>query len=180
MKKSDIPDLYRIKYWLKGDKSKVYFGTVSRYGEEAQEHWKNRNLVVEDPIDGQLTLVPYDRVEIQKQEFGWSKCDPETNMSIETEFDRHINNAYKEAMRKSKEAGEGVAKNKLFTVSVADGYAYYVVTKVNKKSVKIEWRGFCPDRYADGTLGYGGTFPMHCIENHIHWQDARDKIFNKD
>ena len=40
MSKEDIPDLGRIKYWAKYDASKVYFGEVQNYNDEAKTQWK--------------------------------------------------------------------------------------------------------------------------------------------
>jgi hypothetical protein len=44
-------------------------------------------------------------------------------------------------------------------------YGIYVdLTKVNKKSVAIEWRGFSLDRWVDQHFGYSGTYPRQMIE----------------
>lgn len=53
----------------------------------------------------------------------------------------------------------GAVVGKLFTVGVGDGYAWYVIIKVNKRTCKIEWRGFSGDRYVDQRYGYIKTVP---------------------
>lgn len=58
-------------------------------------------------------------------------------------------------------------KGQMFAVGVADGSAYYVVTKVNPKTCDVEWRGFCPDRWVDQVLGYGCRQPRQQIERLI-------------
>jgi len=176
---SDIPKLGRLKFWPKWNDKDIRFGDVSRYSEEAKESWQSRNLLIENPIDGTLMEVPIDDITYEEQPYGWEEYDPETHNFIDTEYDRYINDSQKEAEKKSVSVGKGVVKDKLFSVPVADGCAVYVVTKVNKKSVKIEWRGFHPDRWVDGTLGYGGSFPMHCIEGHVRREDGLREIFGK-
>jgi hypothetical protein len=57
-----------------------------------------------------------------------------------------------------------VAVGTVFSVGVGDGGAHYVITKVNKKTCKIEWRGYGYDRYIDRFLGWGGTFPINRID----------------
>jgi hypothetical protein len=176
-KKSEIPDLDRIKYWFPNNKSHVFFGDVERYSDEAEAHAKKGQIIVADPITGDRLLLFLAEIEYKKQPFSWGEYDEETRMPIDTEYDRYINDAYKKAIKKSDAAGKGMVKDKLFTIPVADGSAWYVVTKVNKKSVKIEWRGFCPDQWTDPTLGYGGSFPHNCIEQHCEWADVRKKMF---
>jgi len=177
--RSDRPEIGRIKYWAKINKSDVRFGEVQKYSDEAKEYWKEGKVLLEDPVTGQVTLAELDAIEYEEQPYNWDETDPDTYMDIGTEYDRYVNDAFKEHIRKSDEADDGVVKDKMFTVPVADGSAYYVVTKVNKKSVDIEWRGFCPDQWHDGTLGWGGNFPMHCIEQHCNWADARKRMFDK-
>ena len=66
---------------------------------------------------------------------------------------------------------DGVKIGKLFSVGVADGYAYYVVTKVNKKTCDISWRGFSLDRYTDRHFGWGGRFNIEEIERFVGMED---------
>lgn len=80
------------------------------------------------------------------------------------ELSEFVNDAYKAADKLSNSLPEGIRVGKLFSVGVADGSAWYVVTKVGKTTAKIEWRGFCPDRYTDQVLGLGGTFPLSVLK----------------
>jgi hypothetical protein len=176
-KPKSASDIGRIKYWSKIAKGDILFGDVDSYGDEVKAYWKKGQILICDPVTGQDTLADLEAIEYEKQPFGWTEYDTVTNMSIDTEYDRYINDAYKAAMALSDSLPDGVVKGKLFSVGVGDGSASYVVTKVNKKSVKIEWRGFCPDQWVDQTLGYGGSFPKHCIERHCDWADTRKKMF---
>jgi len=175
--KDTRPPMDRIKFRAIGE-SNIRFGNVQQYGEDIEKLWAKGIVTIEDPISGVLQDFRMSDIKIlEEYEWTFGEHDPETHMSIETEYDRYINDAYKEHMKASKEAGKGLQKDKMFTVGVGDGCAFYVITKVNKKSVRIEWRGFCPDHYVDMTLGYGGSFPKHCIEPHVGWGEALDEIF---
>jgi hypothetical protein len=167
---NEMPDLYHIKFWPKGNPDEVYFGEVERYDRDAEKEWENGNLIVSDAITGEPQLVPVDQIEYGEQ-------DPETRMPISTEYDRHILKAYKEHVRRDKEAGEGLKKDRMFSMPVADGCACYVVTKVNKKTCRIEWRNFGADRYYDRVLGWGGTFDKSIIEQQVGYADGRRKLF---
>jgi len=152
---------------------------VRRYCSDAEEHWKQRNLVVSDAITGEYALVPFDDIEYVKQPYSWDKFDEKTRMPISTEYDRHVFEAYKEHQRLDEEAGEGLAKHRMFSMPVADGCACYVVTKVNKKTCKIEWRNFGADEYTDRILGWGGSFPIDIIAQQVRRADGMRKIFGK-
>lgn len=80
------------------------------------------------------------------------------------EYYKYVEDELEKAQRLSDSLGAGIRVGKLFSLGVADGSAWYVVTKVNKTTVKIEWRGFCPDHYHDQVLGGGGSFPRRMIE----------------
>ena len=175
--KGGVLDLGRIKYWINGHEDQVLFGDVDCYSEEAKAYAKKDQIIVTEPVTGDRLLLFLAEIGYEKQPYGWEEYDEETHMSIDTEFDRYINDEYKKAVKKSDKVGEGLVKNKLFSVPVADGRAWYVVTKVNKNNCNIEWRGFHCDNYRDGTLQWGGSFPHHCIEHHIKCQEGLAKIF---
>lgn len=80
------------------------------------------------------------------------------------EYHQFVNQKYVEAKKLSDSLGEGILVGKLFSVGVADGSAWYVVTKVGKSTAKVEWRGFCPDRYTDQVIGIGGSFPLATLK----------------
>lgn len=58
----------------------------------------------------------------------------------------------------------------------ADGNAMYVVTKINKRSVRLE---HCPwiDNWYDNVLGEGGTVSLEWAENEIRGRDEIAKLF---
>lgn len=81
---------------------------------------------------------------------------------------------------KSKALPEGLQVGKLFRTQVADGYAYYEVVKINKRTVRIKWReDLCADKWQDQILGAGGSFATNVIEPLILREEALDRIFSK-
>jgi len=72
---------------------------------------------------------------------------------------------FKAEMAKSNALGKGVKVGKIFSLPVADNYAYYKIVKVNKKTVKVEWmEKMSPDGYQYFLLGEGGTIQLSKIE----------------
>ena len=174
-----MPDLYRIKYWPKGHKEIVRFGEVNKYHPQAEEEWEKGNLVVCDALTGKPWLVPVSEMDYEKQDFSWNKTDPETGFCIDTEFDRYLNDEYKAHSERDKAAGEGLKVHRMFHMGVADGSAHYVITKVNKKTCRIEWRNFGADNYYHDVFHGGGTFPKDIIEDQIRRQDSFKKLFGR-
>jgi len=109
-------------------------------------------------------LFCYDHFEVTKMPFSsYENIDPVTGMPTDTEYDRFINDAYGKALKAHMAAGEGVKKEKMCHVPVGDGYAVYVITKVNPKGTRctLEWRGFGgADNYVDARWGYKITVPV--------------------
>jgi len=71
------------------------------------------------------------------------------------EYDKYVEADYKKAQAVSDKL-KGIAVGKLFSIGVADGCAVYIVTKVNKNTCDVEWRGYGgSDRYIDHHYGWG-------------------------
>ena len=83
-----------------------------------------------------------------------------------------------DAIQESK--GEGLLF-RYFSRPVADGLAWYQVTKVTPKTVTVQWcDGICLDNYYDGMLGDGEvTVPRHMIEDLVRGRIAMDKLFSR-
>jgi len=94
-----------------------------------------------------------------------------------SEYQQYVRAQHKAAKERSDSLGDGLKTGKLFQVNVADGYAYYVVTRVNKKSVRVECRYFGGDSYCDQVLGAGDSFPKSAIEPLIRRQEGLKKLF---
>ena len=83
-------------------------------------------------------------------------------------FDKHFN----AEMAKSTALGPGLVLGKIFSIGVADGYAYYEVVRVNKKTVRIKWRkDLCLDDYQYFGWGEGGLVDIGLIEQRVRGMD---------
>jgi hypothetical protein len=126
---------------------------TSEYEEpDAQEALARGLVIVEDAVLPTNEWVERSRL----VEIAFSFDPPD-------EFQQHVEAARTEAEQRSRELG-GFAAGALFYLSVGDGRAFYVVTKVASKTCQIEWRGFGADRYTDQVLGFGGRFETARIE----------------
>ena len=59
---------------------------------------------------------------------------------------------------------------------MGDGYAYYIVTKVNKKTVEITWVKYC-DAWQDSRAGYCANLDINWATTHIKGRDNLDEMF---
>lgn len=65
-----------------------------------------------------------------------------------------------------------------FRRNVADGYAYYQIVKVTKKTAIVEvCRGICLDEWTDNMLGESCELPIDIVDNLIKQKDAMEKLF---
>jgi len=79
---------------------------------------------------------------------------------------------FEEAMAKSDALGDGIHEGKIFSVQVADGYSYYQVVRVNKKTVRVIWRkDLSLDGYKDAVLQDGGSFEIGRIRAIVRLED---------
>ena len=93
-----------------------------------------------------------------------------------------IHVAVREAFKKAQEIDaalpDGVHVGSLFSIGVADGAAWYVVTKVSKKTCEVEWRGFGGgDRYTDHHFRWGGKFPVADVARYVGRTRGLAKMF---
>lgn len=89
---------------------------------------------------------------------------------------------YAIAVKEAQRLPKGVlCKGKMFSVHVADGSATYIVTRANKKTCNVEWRGYGnPDGYTDQILGYGmKSVPRDRIECQVAWFDKQQEMYAK-
>ena len=92
------------------------------------------------------------------------------------EYDQYVEKAYKKAEKKAEKSD--TLKNQMFWLGVADGSVCYVITKVNKRTVNVEWRGFSnPDNYVDQVLGYVGKLDIERAEALVGWERKRKELF---
>lgn len=82
-------------------------------------------------------------------------------------------------MKCDKEAQEkNTLLHRYFQVPVADGMAYYQVTRVTSRTATVKrCEGICPDEYADGMLGDGCTLPIAMIKQQVKVVETLNKLF---
>ena len=61
---------------------------------------------------------------------------------------------------------------------MADSYAYYVITKVNKQTVEITWVKYC-DAWQDSRAGYQSLLNFDYANQQVRGQDALAELFSK-
>lgn len=59
---------------------------------------------------------------------------------------------------------------------MADSYAFYVVTKVNKTSVRLTWIRFC-DAWQDDRIGYESNVNIQYVAQKVSGEDAMEEMF---
>ena len=60
---------------------------------------------------------------------------------------------------------------------MADSYAYYIITKVNKKTVEITWVKYC-DAWQDSRAGYCSNLNFDYANQQVKGQDALAELFS--
>lgn len=138
---------------------KVLYGIPDSFGDESKVLFKDDKVIVDDAITPERYIVPVDRL-----------IPVESN-----EYYAYLDQEHKKATAISN-SEDGLHVGSLLSFGVGDGSAWYVVTKVNKKTVVLEWRGFCPDRWTYALLGYGGKFDRSMIEPFVRKFGAFRKI----
>lgn len=145
-----MSDLYAVSY-IKPDTQEKSYGYVRQFftgtsSKEERAIHKRGNLVVDDSVTPECYEIP--KASVKAVDF--------------KVIDKHVYDTYLKVKTASpKIFGVG----SLFSMPVADGQASYIVTRINKTTTKIEWRGFGGgDRYTDRCLGWGGSFPTTMIK----------------
>lgn len=167
---------YQVKYTREGA---VRYGIVRSYGKEVEAAKARGLLIVEDavlPVAYEVREVDVVDVEVKLP----GRFDHETGLWADlSEYDTYVQEAWKAAKAVSDAITSGVGVGSMFTIGVADGTAHYVVVKVNKKTCRVEWRGFCADRYYDHHFGIGGMFQLADVTRYVEQDRAMSKLFSK-
>lgn len=166
-------DYYQVKFEHKG---KTVYGIAHPYGDNAKKLAKKGLIEVDEAVTGELYTV--DKRLLIDIPTG-SDYDHKTRRFKDDEFDNYVADARDAAEALSKTI-KGCKPGKLFFMPVADGCAFYVVTKVTKTRCTVAWRGFQGDRWVDRILGAGGTFPLGIIAPLIGREEAMQKLFAKE
>jgi len=60
----------------------------------------------------------------------------------------------------------------------ADSYAFYLITKVNKRTVRLDWINYC-DAWVDNRCGYACLMSFDYASEEIRRRDALDELFSE-
>jgi hypothetical protein len=170
---SELKDFYLVK-WKNTEHPEIpvknWFGIVRTYAfdktlnKQIQDAWAKGYVAVDDCIFNICTLRKLS--DVIQVKFG---SDSEEDLFHSTVYKHY----------EDKEPSKfGVGS--MFSIEIADGRATYLITKVNKTSVKIEWFGAHNlDRYIDHHFGWGGTFPINNIKRYVEADYAMKKLFSR-
>jgi len=173
MAKKEKKFRYKVEYQWRGQ---TRYGIVSSDKAKLPGH-----VVVEDAVLPFAAEVPEADTKDVAERKDFPTYDMNTGYITKggDKYDLFVNAAYMQADADDKAAGKGVAVGRMFTLGVADGQAYYVVVKVGPKTCKVEWRGFCLDRYVDQVLGYGKSLPTKDVAQFVGRRDSWDAYTSK-
>jgi hypothetical protein len=170
-------DRYQVKFKAGGGWT---FGTVRQFGDEAEAAKRDGNAIVDDAVLPRCYLVAHSELVDIPLVIGHFDRTIERLVGCD-ELHAHRDGAFEAARRASEALPDdgSVRSGALFRLQIADGYAWYVVTKTFKKSCRVEWRGFAPDHYQDHHFGLGGTFPVAEVLRHVQRERAGRRIFSR-
>lgn len=166
-----MSDHYQVKFQRDG---KTIFGIVEQYSDRAKKLAKEGAVIVSDAV----LPVAYQVQEKDLIDIEMSSEYDHKRGCMKDEFSLYVADEFDKAKKLSASL-KGLKPGKMFAVGVADGAAYYVVTEVGKKTCKVEWRGFCPDRWHCQILGAGGAFPVSAIKPQIQREETLNEIFGR-
>ena len=150
-----------VKY---STKNGVRYGDIDSWSKEGKKAKDRGQALIEDGITGERFYLDVNKLVYVGM----------------PEYEAYLNEQSNIAMEKSN-AIKGLGVGKLMRFTVADGVVYYEVTKVNKASVNLEWRGYYNlDRYVDQVLGYSGKMPIARAEALVGSWDALRSIIGED
>lgn len=170
-----MSDHYQVKF-VHPKTGKLVYGIYQKWDEEAKAAIARGNCIVADAITPECYEVPQSIIQDIPMRHG-GKPEMVEGWACWGEYDKYLRQQYSEAQKISDALPDGVHVGALFNIGVADGYAWYVVTKVNKQTCRVEWRGFGADRYTDHHFGWGGTFPIRDIARYVQRVRAAARLF---
>ena len=141
-------DRYQVRFTT--ELGETRYGIVDRWSAEARELARENRLLIADAITPATHVV---------EEADVTDIDLDPSHRGENEYHRYVETEFRKAQSISDALPEGMHAGSLFCLPAGDGRAWYLVTKVNKRTCRIEWRGFSPDRWTDAVLGWGGLCP---------------------
>ncbi len=164
---------YQVKW---NDGKQIRFGRVrGDYDELAKKHAPN--LIVDDAVLPIYNVVSEAAVTDIPPKFGFLNHVTGA-MEGGDEFQQYCSDVYLKLKAKA-DTVIGVSPGAMFSLGVADGMVFYLVTEIKGKKAKVEIRHFGGDDYVDHHFGNGGWFTVKSIEPYVRRNQALNKIFSK-
>jgi hypothetical protein len=69
-------------------------------------------------------------------------------------------------------------KGRMIKFPCADSYSLYVITKVNKRTVRIKWVDFC-DGWVDSRCGHEAVLDIEYATKEVQGEDFMEELFSK-
>jgi hypothetical protein len=162
--------LYQVKFMNPQTKEIVY-GIVDNYP-DLPGHKKPPKGVfyIDDALYPRCHIAPESaltEIPLDCHKFG----EDELSKFVHADFQKSLKHATTLPRNK-------VVAGKIFSIGVADGQAWYLIVKVNKKTCNVEWRGWGGgDRYTDHYFGWERKgVPLADVERYVRANDFwRDK-----
>jgi hypothetical protein len=96
------------------------------------------------------------------------------------EYEQYMAKLEAEAEARVAALPPGLCVGKFFHMGVGDGSATYEIVKINKATVKVQWRGYWnADQYVDRALGYECNVRRNWAEAQIRSEEGMRKLFSK-
>lgn len=164
-----IPDLFHVK-WYNRQTDTWQYGVVDRFSPASIQYYEDgQQVIVDDAILPKRYVLNVDAL-----------TEIRSTYNPVDEYHQYLNDEYHKAKDFAENLPEGLHIGKMLSVPAGDGCAFYVVTKVNKKTVDIEWRGFSPDRWVDFRFGGEGREPKDVIEAMVRREDGMRRLFRRE
>lgn len=166
---------YQVKFL--NDDGQIQFGIYDEYSDDAKklaQQGLGICLVEDATLPKSYLVKEKNLIDIPLNMGRWSPA--EHKFVGQDEFHQFIDAEF-EKTKQISDALDGIQVGSLFGIGVGDGTAWYIVTKINKKTAKVEWRGFCLDRWTDNYLGFGRSVPLDYLKCHIGRANAIKQLF---
>ena len=109
---------------------------------------------------------------------GWTVFERNLVDASDKEYENYVIQNFQIAKEKSDALPTGCVLGKLLRFEVYDGCVYYQIVKINKLTVKLQWRGYSLDRYFEPVLGYEGVMNKERCESYIQQSERLAALFS--
>jgi hypothetical protein len=150
-------DHYQVKY--EHSELGVQYGIANIYGEAFQKYARRGQILVDHAVFPTMAVVPESQLTDLETDYSSRGKAVVGFMYGLGEYHDYVTLQHVvHQIRHDQLPSDKVTAGHLFSVGVGDGAAYYCVTRAGKTTCRVEWRGFCLDRWFARPWGFGGKF----------------------